>query len=160
MSDPGGRPTSYTDDIAQQILERMGQGESLRAICRDEGTPGRTTVKGWIRGEGGAPASFPTQYAHARELRAEHLAEEALEIADEKPVDNVEVQALRLRVDTRKWAAGRMDSKNWGDRTAVDVGGQRTNPMTVAPLDISHLSDEDQAELKRLNAKVLMGGEK
>jgi hypothetical protein len=109
----------------------MGEGESLRAICRDPDIPDRATVKRWIQGERGAPAGFGAQYAQARELRAECLADEILEIADQDAADSVEVQSLKLRVDARKWAAARIDPKHWGDRVQYDVGGQPANPVVV-----------------------------
>lgn len=38
---------SYSDEVAQEICDRLGAGESLMAICRDPAMPHRTTVREW-----------------------------------------------------------------------------------------------------------------
>jgi len=35
-----GRPSEYSDKIAEAICERLLNGESLRAICADSGNAG------------------------------------------------------------------------------------------------------------------------
>lgn len=75
------RPSSYTAEIADVICTRLAAGESLRAICRDEGMPDEATVRRWAWDERLAPG-FPPQYARARELGYDAMAEHALEIAD------------------------------------------------------------------------------
>ncbi len=66
-------------------------------------------------------------------MQADALFDEALEIADDasgdwtvdkdgkKGVDHENIQRSRLRVDTRKWAAGKMAPKKYGDK--LDLGG-------------------------------------
>ena len=34
-----GRPSTYGQEIADEVCRRLAGGESLRAICRDEGIP-------------------------------------------------------------------------------------------------------------------------
>ena len=34
-----GRPSTYSQEIADEVCRRLAGGESLRAICRDEGIP-------------------------------------------------------------------------------------------------------------------------
>ena len=61
------------------ICTRMGEGESLRSICRDDAMPALSTVFRWLAGDN----SFQEQYARAMDARATLLAEEILEIADD-----------------------------------------------------------------------------
>ncbi len=61
-------------------------------------------------------------------MQADALFDEALEIADDasgdwstdkdgkKTLDHEHVQRSRLRVDTRKWAAGKLAPKRYGDK--------------------------------------------
>ncbi len=61
-------------------------------------------------------------------MQADALFDEALEIADDvsgdwstdkdgkKVLDHENIQRSRLRVDTRKWAAGKMAPKRYGDK--------------------------------------------
>ncbi len=113
-----GRPSKYTDVLAAKICERLAEGETLRSICRDDAMPDKATVLRWLGDK--KKTDFRDQYAHAREMQADALFDEALEIADDasddwitgqdgKTVLNHEhVQRSRLRVDTRKWAAGKL----------------------------------------------------
>ncbi len=126
-----GRPSKYSEALAALICERLAEGETLRAICRDKAMPGKTTVLRWLGDE--TNADFRTQYAHAREMQADALFDEALEIADDvsgdwstdkdgkKVLDHENIQRSRLRVDTRKWAAGKLAPKKYGDK--LDLGG-------------------------------------
>ncbi len=126
-----GRPSLYTEALAVKICRRLAEGETLRAICRDPAMPGKTTVLRWLGDE--KNADFRTQYAHARDMQADALFDEALEIADDasgdwtvdkdgkKTLDHEHVQRSRLRVDTRKWAAGKLAPKRYGDK--LNLGG-------------------------------------
>ena len=126
-----GRPSLYTEALAAKICRRLAEGETLRAICRDPAMPDKATVLRWLADK--AKADFRDQYAHAREMQADALFDEALEIADDasgdwtvdkdgkKVVDHENVQRSRLRVDTRKWAAGKRAPKRYGDK--LNLGG-------------------------------------
>ena len=123
----------FTQEIADTICGRIAEGESLRAICLSDDMPGRTTVFKWLLNH----PDFANQYARARELQADTLFEEILEIADDRSgdvkvigrdgeerevCDTEFVQRSRLRVDARKWMAGKMAPKKYGDK--VDVNHQ------------------------------------
>ncbi len=124
-----GRPTIYTEEMAATICSRLADGESLRAICRDEGMPRESTVRAWAIQEN---HPFYAQYAQAREIAYHSMADELFEIADNGSNDWMErndkdnpgyeangehMQRSRLRVDTRKWALARMLPKVYGDKT-------------------------------------------
>ncbi len=58
----------------------------------------------------------------ARKLKAEKLAEEALDIADQADeTSNSGVNKARLQVDTRKWMASKLDPENYGDTAKTQV---------------------------------------
>jgi hypothetical protein len=128
-----GRKSTYTQKIADLICERLAAGESLRAICRDDGMPTEAAVRLWARDD---VQGFASQYAHARALGYERLAEELLEIADDGSSDthqdadgnertNAEVVARsRLRVDTRKWLLSKMLPKVYGERSTHEHVGE------------------------------------
>uniref|UniRef100_A0A2A4Z0S6 Uncharacterized protein n=1 Tax=OCS116 cluster bacterium TaxID=2030921 RepID=A0A2A4Z0S6_9PROT len=91
-------------------------------------------------------AEFKEQYAHAREVQAEVLFDKVIEIADDgsndfykrngqELPDHENIARSRLRVDARKWAAGKLKPKKYGDRTIL--AGDKDNPisMEVKPSD-------------------------
>jgi hypothetical protein len=99
-------------------------GESLRAICRDDGMPTRLTVVHWM----GAHPEFLSQYTRARTLQADALAEEVLDIADTATAQNA--HAVRLKCDARRWYASKLAPKRYGERLETEV----TSPIQVQPL--------------------------
>lgn len=128
--------TTFTQEMADIICERLADGQSLRAICVDEAMPSTSTVCKWLAAE----PSFSEQYARARELQADALFDEILEIADDGQNDWMEKrnadgenigwsengEALRrsaLRVDARKWMAGKLQAKKYGDKLDLNHSG-------------------------------------
>lgn len=140
-----GRPSDYSEELADIICERLADGESLRSICRDEGMPHASTVCRWLASDD--RAAFREQYTRARELQADALFDEALEIAD-TPVEGVKtkvtsdgktetttgdmIEHRRLRVDTRKWMVGKLAPKKYGEKLAL--GSDPDNPLPMVPV--------------------------
>src|SRR5277367_5306879 len=79
-----GRKSLYTDELADLICERIANGESLRAICGEDGMPAQSSVFKWLIEH----ADFAEKYAHARVAQADVLFDELLHIAD-TPVKGV-----------------------------------------------------------------------
>ena len=133
-----GRPSSYSEELAEDICERLANGESLRAICSEEGWPSTTTVKRWLR----AREDFRAQYALAREEQAEALFDEIVDIADKAGnSEGLTVDMARVRIDARKWVAGKLAPKKYGDKTTIEASATVKVEHT-RKLDISTLSDD------------------
>lgn len=122
------RPTIYTIELAHTICERLAKGESLRRICLDEDMPDASTVHAWVLED---KEGFSKQYARARDIQAEVMFDEILDIADDGSNDymtitkgrdsyNVEDKEVtnrsRLRVDSRKWYLSKVLPKKYGDK--------------------------------------------
>ena len=152
---PGGRQSSYSQDTADMICERLSCGESLRSICRDQDSPGLSTVFKWLA----TVPDFREQYAHAREAQAEALFDEIIEIADtpqigQKTVSKATgveiteadmIEHRRLQVDARKWIASKLAPKKYGDKITQEVTGANGGPILTK--DVSDLSDEALAAI-------------
>jgi hypothetical protein len=137
-----GRPSTYTPEVAALICERLAAGESLRAICRDAGMPPESTVRGWVLDN---VQGFSAQYARAREIGLDALAEETLAIAD-TPVEGVRREESddgykevredmlghrKLQIDTRKWLLSKLAPKKYGERTAMELTGADGGPVQI-----------------------------
>lgn len=134
-------PVWKTQEIVDAICHRICEGESLRSICRDQGMPSIGTVLRWMTEE----EKFKDQYALALKIRSDAFFEEIFDIADDSSKDYVErldgdgsaqmvanaehIQRSRLRVDTRKWAMGRMNPKKYGDLTRTELTGADGTPL-------------------------------
>lgn len=161
---PVGRPSSYTEETANRICERIMGGESLLKICRDDNMPSRGAVYLWLAEN----AAFMNKYAHARDVQADHFADEMIEIADDgtgdlitktnkdgteyETVDQEHINRSRLRVDTRKWLAARMAPKKYGDRVMNEHTGKDGGPIksisvgVVDPIEASKIYQEIMGE--------------
>jgi hypothetical protein len=146
-----GRPSIYSDKLANEICTRLGLGESLRKICLDDSMPSLSSVMGWLTRK----PDFLEQYTRAREIQAETQFDELIDIVDQHPdlarvvdkngelievkFDSSYVAWMKLRVDTRKWTAARMAPKKYGEykqpeekADAMVIDGEVKNVMDVA----------------------------
>ena len=155
-----GVPSTYTDEVADEICERLSCGESLKGICSEDDKPNISTVFRWIA----ANDTFRDMYARAREEQAETLADEIIGISDEECTmvqsskhpgarsdddeGNVEVvfnptavARNRLRVDARKWVASKLKPRKYGDKMQTELSGPDGGPVQtvtsfrLAPLE-------------------------
>jgi hypothetical protein len=137
-----GRPAIFKKEIASKICERLAAGESLRSICRDEEMPGRTTVNKWIIED---TEGFANQYARAKDIGIDELADEIIEIADRdricekkttKANGDVEtvvldqVERSKLMVDSRKWYLSKIAPKRYGDK--LQLAGDKDAPLVLS----------------------------
>jgi len=123
-----GRPSSYTDAIANEICQLLSEGNSLVRICKLPHMPNSRTVFEWLaRPEHEA---FALNYTRARAEMTHHLAEQTLEIADlaKDPVK------ARLQVDARKWFTSKMLPKVYGDASQVRLADANGDKLDTAPL--------------------------
>lgn len=135
-----GRPSIFTQELADTICERLANGESLKAICEDDDMPDRWTVWKWDRDN---HEGFSHKYARAREHQGDHYFDQCLEVADGKGVaKGRDPQERRLMFDARRWMAGKLKGK-YSDKVK-HVGGDEDDPVikTETRLDMSKLSDD------------------
>ena len=128
-----GRPSEFSQETADIICERIADGESLRAICSEDEMPNKATIFRWLA----ANESFSDQYARARETQADSLFDEILTIAD-TPMEGTKtkttasgteittgdmIEHRRLQVDARKWMAGKLRPKKYGEKITQELTG-------------------------------------
>jgi hypothetical protein len=127
-----GRPSDYSQELADAICERLADGESLRSICRDDAMPSTSAVCKWLN----VHPEFAEQYARARELQADALFDDCLAISDKAKGEFADVQERRLAIDTRKWMAGKLKGK-YSDKVKHVGGDDGDNPIAFTGWDIS-----------------------
>lgn len=130
MAHPGGRPTKYTDELANEICQKLSTSyKGLRILCRENPHwPVRETIYAWtISNE-----EFSNRYIKAKEKQMDWLAEEAIDIAFDnsndsyidqngnRKCDNEYVNRSRLKVDTIKWYTSKLKPKKYGDTSKKD----------------------------------------
>jgi hypothetical protein len=130
-----GLPSKYTEALGVRICELLAEGKTLRSICEAEGMPSEVTIRRWAID---LDHPFAAQYARAREVGYQRMADDLVDIADGKRVDWVAaagdaesadgpkdaVQRDRLRVDTRKWLLSKALPKIYGDKVTNEITGK------------------------------------
>ena len=152
-----GRPSEFTQETADIICERIADGESLRAICSEDEMPNKATIFRWLA----ANESFSDQYARARETQADSLFDEILTIAD-TPMEGTKtkvtangteittgdmIEHRRLQVDARKWMAGKLRPKKYGEKITQELtGADGAALVPVLNVTIGKLGSEPSSE--------------
>ena len=81
---PIGRPSKFSQGLAEKICEQIAHGKSLRAICAEDDMPSTSTVCKWLNEN----QDFSEQYARARGRQADHYFAEIVEIAESVKADS------------------------------------------------------------------------
>jgi hypothetical protein len=118
------------DSYWRQMCEHIESGGSLREWCRKKGTPDFSTVKRALRDCGG---EYRAQYARAREDSADASHDRILDTAKKVTDGSLEPDRARIEIDARKWSAGRMKPKKYGDRIFNDVNAKVDMSATISP---------------------------
>jgi len=131
------RPSTFSQQTADKILDRISEGEMLIKICREDDMPERKTVYTWMTSH----PEFRDAYARARLSWADWWAEKVLTLSldssgdifiDETGkavVDHANVQRARLQCDNIKWLVGKYAPRTYGDKPelpAIGSGGDIT----------------------------------
>jgi hypothetical protein len=116
---PGG--ITYSHKLATDICRKIASGKSLRKICKPKTMPDKDTVIGWSFGatRESLEDNFPEMYRLARKAQAEYYYDQCVDIADNAK----DTQKARLQIDIRKWAAGKMRPKVYGDKINMEHSG-------------------------------------
>lgn len=136
-----GRPSAYTQDIADLICDEIGKGRAVRDICVDraakfDSIPNERTIYRWLD----TNDEFRQQYARARETQADGKFEDAWGIARDATPETVQV--ARLQIDTIKWQTSKLAPKKYGEKLELEHSGH----IDMDP-------ESRRAEIARLIAK-------
>lgn len=150
-----GRPEKYSKELAEKIcIEIATSCNGLHKICSRKNMPGVSTVFSWLAQDD--KKDFLDMYERAKELQAEFLAQEILDIADDGRNDlmtvtygdetyereNKEVTGRsKLRVDTRKWIMSKLLPRKYGDKLDLDHTSKGERISTVSEDTLIKLAD-------------------
>jgi len=134
-----GRPSIYSEELVDKMLEEIASGRSVISICREEDWS--VVPDTWYRWLYKYP-ELSDKYARAKAIQSEHEADKILDIADNATREDFQV--ARLRVDARKWVASKLVPKKYGDFKNIDhTTSDGTMKPTVIELVAKHEDKED-----------------
>lgn len=115
------------------IVDKISQGETVLGLARTLGIS-HTAFYDWVDRGGEARAAA---LARARTRGGQSLAEQTLEIADSASPQ--EAQVAKLRVDTRRWLASKMN-EDYGDKQQplvnIDLGSMALDALRKRSVDM------------------------
>lgn len=127
----GGRPTAYSEEVAEEICDRLMEGQSLNTICADERLPCRVTVWRWMEED---RRGFCNRYARARVIQATTLSDEAMDMLRACPDSVAAAAKCRELAKHIQWLAERFDRPTFGPQHRIDIQAE-----------VRQLSDEERA---------------
>lgn len=160
-----GRPTIYSDELAERILKRLAGGETLMRICEDDDLPTRGTFHLWVATDAPEHNGIKSRYLIARAAGVLDFADEIIAISDdseldtktvgkegeEREVQNTEwISRSKLRVDSRKFLMMKFMPDVFGDR--LNVGGVKD-----APIETKDVTDAKSSDTLRRIAFLMLG---
>ena len=117
---PAGRPTNYSEEMADNICSQLATGNSLRKVCSAEDMPDISTIYLWFR----KFPEFIEQYARAKVDSGDSDADKIEEIAEKTLDGTYEPAAARVAIDAFKWTASKKVPKKYGERQHIEHSGK------------------------------------
>lgn len=166
-----GRPIQFEDEIFYEVFEELARGRSLSSICKNERYPDIVTVLRRV----GKDANLRQRYIHARELQAQVLCDECVDIADNVDHPNNDsyvdpagelrqnhewVQRSKIRVETRKWLIGVLSPKKYKphfDFSEEEIAANKSADLLIKKMmngDISAESAKIALDALGTNLKI------
>ena len=128
-------PKAEKEKKITEVLKHMRKGKSLRQSTK-KANIAKQTFLDWVDKD----PELSGQYAQARADMIDCLADEIIEIADEKltptgdgKVDSAMVQWQKLRMEARKWSLSKMAPKKYGDK--LELSGDEQAPVSIERIE-------------------------
>lgn len=158
---PHGRPSAYTEELADKICNLIVQGMSCNKISQLDDMPAKSVIYFWLSQH----QSFLDKYTRALEIRSLTYLDEVSDIADDgsndfyekkgkngetfMAFDSEHVQRSRLRIETRLKMLEKLQPRKYGAKVDLNHGVQEDNPiMQLLSLSkgtkLAAVSDDDQ----------------
>jgi hypothetical protein len=115
-----GRPSGYSQELSEKIMERIAEGESLRTICLDDDMPCLRTVMDWLEKH----LEFRSRCARAREMQGDLMDDLILTTANNCTPETA--HADKVKISAYQWRAMKLAPKKYGDRQEIEHSGALT----------------------------------
>lgn len=147
---------AYTPEEIEEVFTTIcnkidKEGLSLRKAIEPRDMPSSQTFYKWLEED----EEKSKQYTYVCARRADFLADEILEIADESNadawvgddgttrIDGQAVQRSKLMVDTRKWLMSKMHPKKYGNKVDVTSDGKQIKQVPAVKVEFVDFSEDE-----------------
>ncbi|MBY0355654.1 MAG: hypothetical protein K2Q12_08000 [Rickettsiales bacterium] len=107
-----------SDEVIDEILNRITNGESVRKICTGEDMPNPRTWLRWCDDD----AELAARCARAREHQAEVMDGRIMEVVEGVLDKTIEPDVARVALSGLQWRASKLAPKRYGAK--LDVEGE------------------------------------
>jgi hypothetical protein len=156
-----GRPSRYTEALADELLDLVANGVTVTQACAKLGLS-RKTVETWLGNGKPEIEVFKARLARARNDGGEALAGEALQVARDtyakEEVTSAQVQAATLLTNVLKWQAGVLNtSYNPNAIKHLEITGANGAPLNQPVIIDARSLPDDQREAVRQALLAMRG---
>jgi hypothetical protein len=120
-----GRPSLYTEPLAERICEELMAGNSLRKICEADDMPDRVTVIRWM----GKDEAFATKCARARDEQADLMDDRILDVVNKCEDGKLDPHVAKVVMSGLQWRAMKLKPKKYGDKVSAELTGPNGDPL-------------------------------
>lgn len=125
------RERLYSEEVADIIVKRLVEGETMAAICSTDDMPSVSNVWRWQK----AHPEFKERMEDAKRNGSHYIADDCIRISDDPTIDPMH---KRIMVDTRLRLIKCWHRQAYGDN--IQVSGDQQNPVRFF---IDGLSDRE-----------------
>lgn len=113
-----GRPSLYTEELGEQIVDRVAAGEDIAGICKSVGIS-LSVLHRWRE----VYPAFMEAYARARHRSGEASESRIQAIMDDARAGKIDANTARVLIDGEKWLAAKRAPRTHSDRVEVEHSG-------------------------------------
>lgn len=154
---------SQKELLFKKVIRRLQNGESLRVILSDKGTPSRTAFYDWIDED----EKMAERFARASEIGDAVLMEETLEIArtplfetieevgtfGDKTITKDNVQRSKLIIETIDKVLARRNPRKYGNKIDVTSDNAALNMPAIVGMTITNEKTENDSDEQTIGAQ-------
>ena len=137
---------SGTDPRVSNVIAHVLGGDTLKDALQKVGIS-----QPYFHELLGSDKKSALAYARATELRADNLADEALQIADNEP----DAAKARNQIQVRQWLASKLYAKRYGDRIDLNVTQTIDIGSTLAEARSRLLPMRDQQQIIDVETRAI-----
>jgi len=147
---PTGRPTKYTPELAERILQHVRDGGWVEDFNEMPEFPHKSTVYQWTHDD----TTFGDAYARAVAERAHFYVRKGMKVSEDDSKDiyitpdgdtrvsHAAVQRSKLQCDTYKWLAEKHCPRVYGPKMEQEISGKGGLPV-MPVIEIIHRTGKE-----------------